>query len=196
MSANFCAKYEKRRTPEYHVFYPWSKMIMEIRLGKLRSEEHVARMHIFINVFTFPVKEPKMRHKLEACSSYITLKLSSNIGENVKILSWLMIVLNVQLYTGFLKTSLCTEGRKCDWHLRKWAYAVGQLIEALRYKAEGREFDSRRCHWHNPSWGRLSLEKKWVKKKGNAVPFQAWAGPEVSRRLRLPNFKTIGTWRW
>jgi len=28
------------------------------------------------------------------------------------------------------------------------------------------------------------------------LPLQAWRGPEVSRRLRLPDFKTIGTWRW
>jgi len=41
---------------------------------------------------------------------------------------------------------------------RKWhstnlvgGYAVAQLFEALRYKSEGREFDSRWCHWHNPS---------------------------------------------
>jgi len=26
-----------------------------------------------------------------------------------------------------------------------------------------------------------------------AVPLQAWTGPEGSRRLRLPDFKTIGT---
>ena len=31
--------------------------------------------------------------------------------------------------------------------------------------------------------------------KGNdkAIPVQAWTGPEGSRRLRLPDFKTIGT---
>jgi len=29
-----------------------------------------------------------------------------------------------------------------------------------------------------------------------AVPLQAWTGPEGSRNLRLPDFKTIGTWRW
>jgi len=39
------------------------------------------------------------------------------------------------------------------------------------------------------------LEKKWkydeaVKK---AIPLQAWTGPEDSRKLRLPDFKTIGT---
>ena len=31
------------------------------------------------------------------------------------------------------------------------------------------------------------------KGKGKAVPKQAWTGPEVSRRLRLPDFKTIST---
>jgi hypothetical protein len=29
--------------------------------------------------------------------------------------------------------------------------------------------------------------------KGNAIPLQAWTGPEGSRSLRLPDFKTIGT---
>jgi len=29
-----------------------------------------------------------------------------------------------------------------------------------------------------------------------AIPLQAWRGPEGSRRLRLPDLKTFGTWRW
>jgi hypothetical protein len=29
--------------------------------------------------------------------------------------------------------------------------------------------------------------------KGKTIPIQAWTGPEGSRRLRLPDFKTIGT---
>jgi hypothetical protein len=29
--------------------------------------------------------------------------------------------------------------------------------------------------------------------KGKAIPLPAWTGPEVSRKLRLPDFKTIGT---
>jgi len=28
---------------------------------------------------------------------------------------------------------------------------------------------------------------------GKAIPLQAWTGPEGSRRLRLPHFKTVGT---
>ena len=31
-----------------------------------------------------------------------------------------------------------------------------------------------------------------VEKKGKAVPLQAWTGPEGSKRLRLPDFKTVG----
>jgi hypothetical protein len=29
--------------------------------------------------------------------------------------------------------------------------------------------------------------------EGKAIPLQTWTGPEGSRRLRLPDFKTIGT---
>ena len=29
-----------------------------------------------------------------------------------------------------------------------WGTAVAQLVEALRYKSEGRGFDSRWCHWN------------------------------------------------
>jgi hypothetical protein len=32
--------------------------------------------------------------------------------------------------------------------------------------------------------------------KGKAIALQAWTGPEVSRTLRLPDFKTVGTWGW
>jgi len=34
------------------------------------------------------------------------------------------------------------------------------------------------------------------KVEGKAIPLQAWIGPEGSRRLRLPDFKTIGTGWW
>jgi len=37
---------------------------------------------------------------------------------------------------------------------------------------------------------------KGKKVKGEAIPLQAWIGPEGSRRLRLPDFKTISTQRW
>ena len=41
----------------------------------------------------------------------------------------------------------------------------------------------------------MHVERK-VKSKGTAIPLQAWTGPEGSRRLRFPDFKTIGTLRW
>jgi hypothetical protein len=31
------------------------------------------------------------------------------------------------------------------------------------------------------------------KVKGKKIPVQDWTGPEVSRRLRHPYFKTVGT---
>jgi len=34
------------------------------------------------------------------------------------------------------------------------------------------------------------------KGKGKAIPLQAWTGPKDSRRMRIPDFKTIGTWMW
>jgi len=34
------------------------------------------------------------------------------------------------------------------------------------------------------------------KVKCKVIPLQAWTGPECSRRLRLPDFKKIGTRRW
>jgi len=30
-------------------------------------------------------------------------------------------------------------------------------------------------------------------KKKKAIPLQPWTGPNSSRRMRLPDFKTIGT---
>jgi hypothetical protein len=36
-------------------------------------------------------------------------------------------------------------------------------------------------------------ESQVLKAKGKAIPLQAWTSPESSRKLRLPDFKTIGT---
>jgi len=42
---------------------------------------------------------------------------------------------------------------------------------------------------------RLKSEAKilQIKGKGKAIPLQPWTGPEGSRRLRFPDFKTIST---
>jgi hypothetical protein len=41
-------------------------------------------------------------------------------------------------------------------------------------------------------YGCKSRVQKIIKGKGKATPLQALTGPEGSRRLRLPGFKTIG----
>ena len=41
--------------------------------------------------------------------------------------------------------------------------------------------------------GESQCEKWEGKGKGKAIQLQAWRGTEVSRSLRLPDFKTIGT---
>jgi len=38
----------------------------------------------------------------------------------------------------------------------------------------------------------MLIVKIITKDKGKAIPLQAWRGPGGSRRLRLPDFKTIG----
>jgi hypothetical protein len=40
---------------------------------------------------------------------------------------------------------------------------------------------------------RKVMRNKNCKCKSKAIPLEAWRGPEGSRRLRLPDFKTIGT---
>jgi len=45
----------------------------------------------------------------------------------------------------------------------------------------------------DPSWERLIVTRISVKGKCKAIPLQAWTGLEDSRRLRLPDIKTIGT---
>jgi len=42
----------------------------------------------------------------------------------------------------------------------------------------------------------MNSKEKDIRKiqvKGKAIPLQAWTGPDDSRSLRLPDFKTIGT---
>jgi len=37
------------------------------------------------------------------------------------------------------------------------------------------------------------VRRAYIKGKGKAIPLQAWAGPEGSRKLKLPDFMTVGT---
>jgi hypothetical protein len=53
-------------------------------------------------------------------------------------------------------------------------------------------------HYYNTEEPCSHLLRSWSLKscKSKAIPLQAWTGPEGSRRVRLPDVKTIGTWMW
>jgi len=42
-------------------------------------------------------------------------------------------------------------------------------------------------------WKKLFKKKHSYVKKGKTISLQTWTGPEGSRRLRLSDFKTVGT---
>jgi hypothetical protein len=44
-----------------------------------------------------------------------------------------------------------------------------------------------------PMQAQLHILKRYSTLKGKAIPLQALTGPEGSKRLRLPDFETIGT---
>ena len=60
-----------------------------------------------------------------------------------------------------------------------------ELIKELYYDAQPNK--SQDLH------SRMFVVNLTVKGKGKAIPLQTWTGPKGSRRLRLPDFKTIGT---
>ena len=45
-------------------------------------------------------------------------------------------------------TFMACKGRISRRYFESWEYAVAQLVEALRYKPEGRGFDFRWSHWN------------------------------------------------
>jgi len=52
-------------------------------------------------------------------------------------------------FISFRFWSKCSSSHISTWHISIFGgtLLVAQLVEALRYKPEGRGFDSRRCHW-------------------------------------------------
>ena len=79
---------------------------------------------------------------LLACSS--ALPICHHGSYNFK--SYLVIVTNVPMLINFTKSNvpvvIFTFGTVISL-----GHSVAQLVEALRYKPEGRGFDSRWCHW-------------------------------------------------
>ena len=71
------------------------------------------------------------------------------------------------------------------------------LVCAKKKKTPASKIFFKRVNPSQPQRYFLSLHNnRVVCTQSKAIPLQAWTGPEGSRRLRLPDFKTIGTWRW
>jgi hypothetical protein len=47
-----------------------------------------------------------------------------------------------------------------------------------------------------PVFTAANAVKVTINVRAKAIPLETWTGLEGSRRLRLPNFKTIGILRW
>ena len=90
-------------------------------------------------------------------------------------------------------------------------YSYSQLYRNTTCMAKERDVTRKRVHFPSSRVNlqtlfplrsdRSCLPTYWPslwnhKGKGKASPLQAWTGPEGSRRLRLQDFKTIGTCRW
>jgi hypothetical protein len=76
---------------------------------------------------------------------------------------------------------------------RRWLIGNHVLPFAMWYRAVRRR---RKAKWISHILHRNCLLKHFVEGKGKWTPLQTWTRPEVSRRLRLPDFKTIGSWKW
>jgi len=58
----------------------------------------------------------------------------------------------------------------------------------MRNPTINRHWKRRKIRWKD----NITMDLKETP-KCTAIPFQAWTGLEGSRRLRLPDFKTVGT---
>jgi len=101
------------------------------------------------------------------------------------ILSWIMMGIKWQTcgkYVQKLWSEKKTAGRE---HLK--------TLEADKNKLQ-RILNKQAVNWISFVWleTRSGNGESNEPCKGKAVPLQAWTGPEGSRRLRLPDFKTIG----
>ena len=76
------------------------------------------------------------------------LPVRSTTQEQADILSSTTDVKNMRdctLNSQYIFTNLYLTKHK---YIIIWGHAVAQLVEALRYKSEGRGFDSQWCHWN------------------------------------------------
>jgi hypothetical protein len=74
--------------------------------------------------------------------------------------------------------------------LRPHILFIFPILNTIKYPISVRN----RGRSHNRYENRLMIEYmlKNYTVKGKAIPLQSWRGPEGSRRVRLPDFKTVG----
>jgi hypothetical protein len=91
------------------------------------------------------------------------------------------------------------------WHCNNYMWSVGSAANKLILPNARNA-----CYNKNYTWRAASTTAKYKEtwccnkynyvwhaaSKGKAIPLQAWTGPDGSRSLRLPYFKTVGTWKW
>ena len=81
------------------------------------------------------------------------------------------------------------EGAQYRTCAHRTAHQVASRGQAIYVEIFDPRIRARTATWKCPD-----VRTSWNSKQ--AVPLQAWTGPEGSCRLKLPDFKTIGTWRW
>jgi hypothetical protein len=72
--------------------------------------------------------------------------------------------------------------------------AVENGVQFCRLTTAGVKGDTNSRKWGKRRRSECLISLSVV--NGKTIPLQARRGPEGSRSLRLPDFKTVGTWRW
>ena len=73
------------------------------------------------------------------------------------------------------------------------AVSVWKMASVIKYLRHLHSFIYRRTSVEFPTCHFFS---RYVVISKAIPPLESWTGPESSRRLRLPDLKTVGTWRW
>jgi hypothetical protein len=68
-------------------------------------------------------------------------------------------------------------------------------VKGIKYARKGTYFTHTHTHTHTHAYTNTNVHifTHIHVHKGKAISLQTWTGPEGSRRLRLPDFKTVGT---
>ena len=80
-------------------------------------------------------------HKVKNVQNYVDLKyITKKVWTEIALVRICSsaVSINFNFETAVINVHIISHGRT----------AVAQLVEALRYKSEGRGFDSRWCHWN------------------------------------------------